>query len=98
MHRRELLKYLLTTPLATVIDYEKLLWIPGQQIVVPQLTASQIWAAEMARMYPRLQSLFERDAVFFSQIQNIDKKKYTIIGGTGSMKMPLILRPGDIQK
>lgn len=37
MNRRTLLKYLLTTPLAATIDYEQLLWIPNQQIVVPSL-------------------------------------------------------------
>jgi len=36
MHRRDLLKYLLMTPAATFIDYEKLLWVPGEKkIFVP---------------------------------------------------------------
>jgi hypothetical protein len=34
MKRRDLLKYLLATPLATFIDYEKLLWVPDKTIVV----------------------------------------------------------------
>lgn len=33
MNRRDLLRYLLSTPLATVIDYEKLLWIPGEKTI-----------------------------------------------------------------
>lgn len=37
MHRRDLLKYLLGTPLAAVVDYEKLLWIPGEKkIFIPE--------------------------------------------------------------
>jgi hypothetical protein len=35
MHRRDLLKYLLTTPLATFVDYEKLLWVPDKRIFIP---------------------------------------------------------------
>lgn len=38
MNRRTFLKYLLATPLAATVDYEQLLWIPNQQIVVPDLT------------------------------------------------------------
>jgi len=34
MNRRDLLKYLLSTPLATFVDYEKLLWVPNKTIVV----------------------------------------------------------------
>jgi hypothetical protein len=44
MQRRDFLKILLTTPLAEFVDYEKLLWIPKTQIVVPSLwrpTAAQ---------------------------------------------------------
>lgn len=31
MNRRDLLKYLLATPLAATLDYEKLLWIPDEK-------------------------------------------------------------------
>lgn len=37
MNRRDLLKLLLTSPLAAAIDYEKLLWVPKPIIVVPEL-------------------------------------------------------------
>src|SRR5258708_2049208 len=33
MHRRSFLHFLLATPLAAVIDYEKLLWIPGEKTI-----------------------------------------------------------------
>jgi len=36
-NRRQFLKYLLSTPLAATIDYEKLLWVPETRIVVPNL-------------------------------------------------------------
>lgn len=37
MNRRQLLKFLLASPLALTMDVEQLLWTPGQQIVVPAL-------------------------------------------------------------
>ena len=38
MNRRDLLKYLLMTPAATFVDYEKLLWVPGEKkIFVPEV-------------------------------------------------------------
>lgn len=33
--RRHLLRLLLATPLAATFDVEKLLWVPGQMVVVP---------------------------------------------------------------
>jgi len=33
MHRRSFLKFLLSTPLAAVVDYEKLLWVPGEKTI-----------------------------------------------------------------
>jgi hypothetical protein len=36
MHRRSFLRFLLATPLASVVDYEKLLWVPGEKkIFIP---------------------------------------------------------------
>lgn len=35
--RRALLRSLLALPIAATVDVEQLLWIPGQQIVVPAL-------------------------------------------------------------
>jgi len=38
MHRRSFLKFLLSTPLAAVVDYEKLLWVPGEKtIFIPEV-------------------------------------------------------------
>lgn len=34
------MKFLLTTPAAALVDYEKLLWIPKTQIVVPDFPLS----------------------------------------------------------
>lgn len=33
MHRRDFLKYLLGTAVASFVDYEKLLWVPGEKII-----------------------------------------------------------------
>lgn len=42
MKRRDFLKYLLSTPAATIIDYEKLLWVPGEKkIFLPSLDTSE---------------------------------------------------------
>ena len=74
MTRRQLLKFLLTTPLAATLDYEKMLWIPGQQVVVPTvvspLTTSQIVAMELERIIPQLKMIFERDDVFYKAIKS----------------------------
>lgn len=35
--RRALLRSLLALPIAATVDVEQLLWVPGQQIVVPPL-------------------------------------------------------------
>lgn len=37
MRRRDLLKYLLATPLAATLDLEQLLWVPKPIVVVPAL-------------------------------------------------------------
>src|SRR5262245_49410794 len=37
MNRRDFLKYLLSTPLAATVDYEKLLWVPEKKIFTPTL-------------------------------------------------------------
>lgn len=31
MNRRDLIKYLLTTPIALTLDVEKMLWVPGEK-------------------------------------------------------------------
>ena len=33
MNRRDLIKYLLATPIASQLDVEKLLWIPGEKVI-----------------------------------------------------------------
>lgn len=51
--RRQFLKTLLATPLAMTLDVEKLLWVPGQQIAVPDLvTAGRgdlVWLDDIMR-------------------------------------------------
>lgn len=37
MIRRDFLKYLLATPIATQLDVEKLLWIPEKTIFIPSI-------------------------------------------------------------
>jgi hypothetical protein len=67
--RRDFLKFLLATPIATTLDVEKLLWIPEKTIIVlspiKRLTESQIISIELERITPMLKSLFERDNMFY---------------------------------
>ena len=40
MHRRDLLRLLLASPLALTIDVEQLLWVPKPLIIVPRVPIS----------------------------------------------------------
>lgn len=37
MTRRDLLRLMLAAPIAATLDVEKLLWIPGQMVTVPEM-------------------------------------------------------------
>jgi hypothetical protein len=92
MNRRDMLKYLLSTPLALTVDYEKLLWTPKLIITVPFLSYSYIIQAEWERLAngKLLKSLFERDDTFYEAILN---RPVEIIS-TREMRIPLIIEPG----
>jgi hypothetical protein len=76
MNRRDFLKLLLSAPIAYELDIDKLLWIPGKKtIFLPPpkkiLTITEIWEAELARIGPKIATLFERDDLFYKVL---DKK------------------------
>jgi hypothetical protein len=53
MNRRDLLKYLLMTPAATFVDYEKLLWMPGEKkIFIPAGSTIQLTTRWTGFMHP----------------------------------------------
>lgn len=60
--RRDVLRYLLTTPLAATLDYERLLWVPTTQIVVPALrtriTLEEINRLTLAIILPQVTDTF----------------------------------------
>ena len=95
MNRRDMLKFLLATPLAATMDFEQLLWVPRPMIVVPKtglLSLSQIVAQEMERMLPNIMQLFEHDNTFYSMI----KQGKVIDAPMGKMRVPLIIKPGGM--
>lgn len=76
MNRRDLLKYLMATPLAATMDYEKLLWIPGEKkIFLPKkgFTIQDIVDIELRRIAPFINSLFERDNTFYVKLFEGDR-------------------------
>lgn len=59
--RRDVLRYLLTTPLALTLDYERLLWVPSPRIVVPSLrrvTWQEINEITLAAFRPHIMDQF----------------------------------------
>lgn len=55
MERRSFLKFLLATPLAAFVDYEKLLWIPGEKtIFIPSPVQQQVEIYNMILESPSL--------------------------------------------
>lgn len=99
MHRRDFLKLALLTASAEFIDYEKLLWIPGEKkIFIPSksqfkfLTQREIVAIELERIAPYLKTLFERDEMFYKLLDSKEKK---IISDKG-IRFPLTLKPDII--
>jgi hypothetical protein len=63
--RRDLLKILLATPAAALIDYENLLWTPKPIIVVPSIPTGQIVAEMWCKVAVPLPHLFDRDDIFY---------------------------------
>jgi hypothetical protein len=77
MNRRDFLRLMLAAPAAAYVDYEQLLWVPGEKtIFIPSgtefLSMSQIVALEMERILPHIGDLFDRDSYFFKAIGNFE--------------------------
>lgn len=74
MTRRDLLKILLTAPIAATLDVEKLLWVPSPIITVPALptlSIGEIVALEWEKVIKRCSiDLFNRDDVFFKMVED----------------------------
>lgn len=68
--RRHFLRALLATPIAMQMDVEKLLWVPGQMVTVPSMSISKILELEVARITPKIVSLFDRDDLFYTILKN----------------------------
>lgn len=70
--RRSFLKALLATPIAATVDFEQLLWVPKPIITVPGnvmlASYSEIVAMELERIQPLIQTLFERDSLFYENL------------------------------
>lgn len=95
MNRRDFLKFLLVTPAAEFVDYEKLLWIPGEKtIFLPsKLTLDEILAIEMERLLPTVKKLFERDDTFYAVLKAANRLP---VISTIEIRVPLIIKPGGI--
>jgi hypothetical protein len=65
--RRAMLRSLLSLPIAATLDIEKLLWIPGQMVVVPQtygvhrIMLDDINAATLRMWVPAIEQFFTAD-------------------------------------
>lgn len=96
MHRRDFLKFLLSTPIALTLDVDKLLWVPGEKtIFIPParsiLNESAIIEAELARIAPFVHTLFDRDDVFYK----IFDKKVPVVSSR-EVRIPLSFEPGKL--
>lgn len=72
MHRRDFLKLLLASPLAAQIDYEQLLWIPGEKkIFIPSIHTidwNEINLILIQTYKERVREMFERDNAFYTRL------------------------------
>lgn len=69
MNRRQLLKLLALGIVGHTLDIDRLLWVPGQKkIFLPTggISYASIIEAELARITPKIKTLFERDDVFYN--------------------------------
>jgi len=94
VNRRNFLRLVASGLAASTLDIDKLLWIPGEKTIflpsLHRLTYSQILDAELNRILPKIPMLFERDDAFYAAI-----KRNTPIVSSRSMRIPLIIRPGE---
>lgn len=67
VNRRAFLRALLTLPIAATFDIEKLLWVPGQMVVVPptyghvHITIDELDAVALRMLVPIADSFFKAD-------------------------------------
>lgn len=95
MDRRSFLKLLAAGVIGHELDIDRLLWVPGQKKIFlssPGISLSQIIALEMERIAPQLQSLFERDDVFYKAL----KSGRMPLECKGDIRVPLIIKPRGI--
>lgn len=61
------------------LDWDRLLWVPGQKKIFipdnPTISISQIVAIELERIVPKIQTLFERDDIFYRAIRSKEKTR-----------------------
>lgn len=67
--RRSFLRFLLSTPLAAVVDYEQLLWVPKPIIVVPSLSIAALNNA-MERILPGVVDEFFRNDPYLTYLND----------------------------
>lgn len=89
LKRREFLALLASGVVGSTIDVDRLLWVPNvKKIFLPsitRLTTSQILEVELARIFPHINTLFERDDVFY---QAFTTRRGTNISGR-AIRVPL---------
>jgi hypothetical protein len=94
LDRRAFLKLLGTLPIAATLDLEKLLWIPGQMVVVPstyevhRITLDEINAATLRQLAPAINEFFKASP-FLAMLKA--KGHFRLDGHT--IEMPIIYRP-----
>jgi hypothetical protein len=95
MERRGFLRLLAAGLVGHTLDVDKLLWVPGAKTFfipsgVKRLTSAEIITAEMERLRPRIQSLFDNDSLFYARIS----KRGPEVISSREFRIPLKVR-GD---
>lgn len=90
VNRRAFLRILALGVVGHELDIDRLLWVPGsKKIFLPSkgLTESQIIALELARIAPKIATLFERDSTFYTLI---NKRELPLVSSR-DMRIPLTM-------
>lgn len=103
MTRRDLLKLLLTSVAAEATDFEKLLWVPGPIVTVPEMPYRNISLAQFAEIIDRGSEKFWRtgrlndDDEVYTRIAQALKRQPQLLKeydeATRNRTTPLILSP-----
>jgi len=87
LSRRDLLKHLLATPAAAVVDWEQILWIPRPQIVVPTLkqiaTLDEINAITLREVLPGIEDNMFRINPLLAYLQQTPRQRKILTGIEG---------------